>query len=355
MDTAHQPPRLGAFWPYTPTNLDEVLRWVELVNAGPYGRLWTGQSSVVDTTGAVAYAAGAGYRCSIGLGVQIIPMHNPVSTAQHIRVLSHAARAEVQVCFSPGDPAVQAAFTGRRYRSPLTATREFIAAVRALLDGTPGDPDGDYFPLGAQMPAAPLSSPVSIGIGVLRERMAELAGQVADTAVTWLTPPRYIHDVVAPALRGGAAAADRSVPHLVVPVHAALAAPNRDPRAITKRAIGTHLGLRHYQEMFASAGLGPAIQASRGIDAAVDGALEEGVLTYGSTHDIADRVAQVIAAGADEVPLVLHQPNQGWSSTRDEWLDVGRAVTARLSSVTPLRTLAAADRPATGSRSKEPA
>lgn len=326
MREPHAVPRLAAFWPYTPTCLDAFVQWSQLAGEGGYERLWVGQSSVIDTSGAVAFAAGSGHRCPIGVAVQVIPMHNPITTAQQIRVMAAASNAELRVCFSPGDAAAQIAFSGRRFRSPLTATREFLTILRAILDGDPLQQDGENFSFAAHIPVGAPDNPVRLGLGTLRPRMAHLAGEIADTAVTWLTPPAYVREVLIPALTEGAASAGRARPELVVPVHAALAAPDRDPRQIARRAIGNHLRASHYRDMLATAGETAALEAG------LDGALEARLLTYGTVEDIADRVAEVAAAGADEIPLVLHQPDRDWASMRDEWLSIGEAVSQRLAS-----------------------
>jgi hypothetical protein len=49
------------------------------------------------------------------------------------------------------------------------------------------------------MPTVPAPH-VEVGVGVLRERMAMLAGRRADVAITWLTPIRYLDQVLLPAL-----------------------------------------------------------------------------------------------------------------------------------------------------------
>lgn len=327
MSTPHTSPRLAAFWPFTPTRLDAFIRWSELAAEGPYHRLWVGQSAVIDTAGAIAFAAGAGHQCPIGVAVQVIPMHNPVTAAQQIRGMAAATNTELRVCFSAGDPAAQMAFTGRRFKSPLTATREFLTVLRAILDGEPLKQDGHYFSLAAHMPVEPPATGVKLGLGTLRPRMAHLAGEIADAAVTWLTPPAYVRDVLVPALTDGATSAQRPRPELIVPVHAALAAPDRDPRQIAQGALGSHLRSSHYREMLARAGENAALRPG------VDGALEARLLTYGTVDDIADRVVEVAASGADEIPLVLHQPGRSWSAIRDEWLSVGQAIAERLASV----------------------
>lgn len=322
-------PRLAAFSPFTPAAIDDVVRWSDLAS-GAYQRLWLGQSVAIDTATAVTYAAGAGHRCPIGIAVDVIPMHNPLSIAQSLRGIATATRHDVRACFSAGDPVAQERFTGRRYRSPLTATREFLTVLRRLLDGERVRHDGRYFPLDAQLPAKPMNERILLGIGVLRPGMTRLAGEIADTATSWLTPPEYVRDVIVPALDEGAAIAGRTRPELVVPVHAVLAAPGRDPVRLAELAIGKHLRTPSYRALLALAGQDGVLE--RGSSAALD----SGLVTYGSPADIAERVRAVAAAGADEVPLVLHRPyTDEWPVIRDEWLAVGAAVDDELRTAHP--------------------
>ncbi|WP_369366206.1 LLM class flavin-dependent oxidoreductase [Streptomyces sp. CG4] len=95
--------------------------------------------------------------------------------------------------------------TGKPYASPLTRTREFVQAVRGLVRGESVEqPEAEYFPITAGLPAVPCP-PIRIGIGVLRPKMARLAGEIADEAVMWMCPPDYLHDVLVPAVKDGLA------------------------------------------------------------------------------------------------------------------------------------------------------
>ncbi|MEO9324034.1 LLM class flavin-dependent oxidoreductase [Nocardioides sp. C4-1] len=319
-------PRLAAFWPFTPTAIDDVATWSELVTGGAFERLWLGQSVALETASTVAYAAGTGRRVPIGIAVNVIPMHHPLTVVQSMRAMAAATGHDVRVCFSAGDPVAQERFTGARYSSPMTAAREFLTVVRGLLDGERVRHDGTYFPLDAALPARPHAGRVLIGLGVLRPGMTRLAGELADTATSWLTPPDYVRDVLVPALDEGAAVASRPRPELVVPVHCVLAGPGRDPVALAEVAIGKHLRTPSYRKLLAAAGEDDVL--ARGHRAALD----SGLVTYGTADDIAERVLAVAAAGADEVPLVVHHPHRSWPAARDEWLEVGSAVAARLSS-----------------------
>jgi len=199
--------------------------------------------------------------------------------------------------------------------------------VRALVDGEPLRQEGRYFPMAVALPGPRLTSRVLLGLGTLRPRMARLAGEVADVATTWLTPPDYVRDVLVPALEEGARTAGRARPELVVPVHAVLAAPGRDPVELARTAVGTHLRADHYRTVLSMAGEHAAVR-----DGAA-GALASGLVTYGTADEIADRVVAAAEAGADEVALVLHQPHRPWPAVREEWLAVGEVVAARLARV----------------------
>lgn len=325
MDQQSLRPTLSAFWPYTPSAIDDVARWSEVVSGGPFERLWLGQSVALDTAAAVSYSAGTGRRCPVGIAVNVIPMHHPLALTQSLRAIAEATRHDVTACFSAGDPVAQQRFTGRRYASPLTAAREFLTVLRGLIDGEHVRHDGKYFPLDARMPARPSPHRVHLGLGVLRPGMARLTGELADLATTWLTPPDYLRDVIVPALQQGADSAGRARPRLVSPVHAIVAAPGRDAARLAEAAIGKHLRTPSYRTMLEQSGQGEVLE--RGHTAALD----SGLVTYGSPDDIARRVAEVATAGADEVPIVLHQPRDlPWAALREEWYALGDVIERRL-------------------------
>lgn len=320
------PARLSAFWPYTPATIRDVAPWMEMTAHGAFHRLWMGQSVAIDTAAAISYAAGAGHQCPIGIAVNVIPMHNPLSATQSVRAIASATQHGVKVCYSVGDPVAQERFTGQRYASSLTATREFLTVVRELLTGERVRHAGTYFTVDARLPAPDLSHRVRLGIGVLRPGMARLAGEIADTAATWLTPPTYLRDVLVPALEEGAIKAGRTGrPELVVPVHAILAAPGRDAGVLAEVAIGKHLRTPSYRKLLDLAGLGHIV------DKGPAAALESGLVTYGDADAVAERVRDIAAAGADEIPIVLHQPpGTPWPAAREEWLGLGEALANRL-------------------------
>ncbi|MFD0480771.1 hypothetical protein ACFQ0B_81275 [Nonomuraea thailandensis] len=132
--------------------------------------------------------------------------------------------------------------------------------------------------------------PVEVGAGVLRPGMARAAGTRADTAITWLTPPSYVKDVLAPALGTG--------PRIVTVVHAAVARPGRDPAHLAHLAAGAHLQAAHYTGMLRAAGIDADPSDTR---AGARALVSSGLFVTGTAAQVAGRLAAYHAAGVDEV------------------------------------------------------
>jgi len=194
--------------PFVPKRAEQVLPFAGLVRFGQAERLWQGQSLYIDSHQQFVTTAGAGLRTPIGTGVSLMPLQHPWHAAMQARSVAVAVGQPIVAGYGPGGRPFQQALLGAPYPSPLTACREYLTIMRGLLEGHRVTMTGDYFQCYASLP--PLASPpIELGLGVLRSRMAMLAGEVADVAITWLTPADDIRGVSAPATHDGAATARR--------------------------------------------------------------------------------------------------------------------------------------------------
>jgi 5,10-methylenetetrahydromethanopterin reductase len=316
----HNPVRLSAYAPYAAPDVQDAAWWVALASSLDLDRLWFGQQSSVSVLGGVGYAAGRGHRHPLGTAVTLMPTTTPFDAALDLRSLAQLSDHRVSACFSPGYPAVQTALAGRRWASPLTATREFLTAVRGLLAGGSVDVRGEYVSCTFTSPAPDVSDRVDLGLGVLRPGLARLAGELADCAVTWLASPDHLSTTLVPALQAGADDAGRARPRVVATLHAAPGVAEADAPAVVRRAIGPHLSAPHYRDMLRRDGFdidGPVTHDH------LVGALDRGLVTVGDISDILDRAADLTAAGADEVAVVLHHAD---GATRGDIADTWGAL-----------------------------
>ena len=285
--------------PLVPLRPEQAVPFASLVQWSAAHRLWQGQSVLVDAHQMFAFLAAAGFRIPVGTGVSVMPFRHPLDAAIQARSLAATMGAPVVAGFGPGAAILQESVHGSAWRSPLTAAREYLTIVRALLAGQGAAVDGEYFSLHGGIPPLP-GVDVELGLGVLRPRMARLAGELADVAITWLTPPAYLSARVLPALRAGAEAAGRPTPRLAAVVPVALSGPDRDPVELVLAGSTAHLKLPHYCAMLRDAGLDvdPADPA-RGARALVEG----GVFVHGEPDVVVKELDAYRAAGADEVVL----------------------------------------------------
>ncbi|MFD7534442.1 LLM class flavin-dependent oxidoreductase [Streptomyces sp. NPDC059819] len=285
--------------PFLPRRPEQVLPYAALVHWTEARRLWQGQALMIEPHQGFVYAAGAGFRVPVGLGVTLMPLRHPYEAALQARSLAMTTGQPVVAGFGPGGRQLQQSLRGTPYASPLTAAREYLTAVRGLLDGDAVDIKGDYVTCEAALSAFP-APPVEVGLGVLRPGMARLAGEVADRAITWLTPAAYLRDTVVPALREGAAAAGRPVPRLTAMVPLALSRSDRPAAELALASNAAHLQGPHYIDMLRRSG----VDVADGDPLAKARALVEGdAFLSGDMDELAAKLAAYEAAGVDEIVL----------------------------------------------------
>jgi alkanesulfonate monooxygenase SsuD/methylene tetrahydromethanopterin reductase-like flavin-dependent oxidoreductase (luciferase family) len=285
--------------PRVPYRPEQLLPYVALTQWSDAHRIWQGQALLNDPFQDFTYAAACGFRVPTGTGVTLMPLRHPHQAAIQAHSLAVASGHPVVAGFGPGAASFQASLLGAPYRSQLGAVREYVSVMRDLLEKGEADHVGEYFTCRAELAPVP-RPPVEIGLGVLRPRMARLAGEIADVAITWLTPAGYVRDVVMPALRAGAEAAGRPLPRVVVIVPLALAAPDRDPVELATVSNTGHTMLPHYADMLRRSGIETSTQDPRGNAGAL---LAGGAFLYGAKAELAARLREFADAGADEIVL----------------------------------------------------
>jgi 5,10-methylenetetrahydromethanopterin reductase len=293
-------PVVSVLLPLMPERPEQLLRYARLVHDGLAQRLWQGQAVTVDPSHGFAYAAGAGLRVPVGLAVTLMPMRHPFQAAMEARSLAATTGHPVIYGMGPGPELFQRLLTGAPYPSQLGAVRDYLTTVRGLLDAVPDASTSRY---AAALPLPALTHPpVLLGLGVLRPRMARLAGELADVAITWLAPAAYLAGTVTPALAAGAARAGRATPRISALVPVALHRPGRKPYRVALGSAYGHLRAPHYQDMLAKAGVTADPGDPR---AAAKALIDSGCFLYEDPAGLRRRLREYAAAGVSEVVLNL--------------------------------------------------
>ena len=94
--------------------------------------------------------------------------------------------------------------------------------------------------------------------------MLELAGEIADGAVLWLTPPAYVREVAVPAIAQGRQRAGKTLEgfEIVTAVPLAITHERTPALAAFRAELTRYLQLPFYRAMLERAGLGDGLRPS---------------------------------------------------------------------------------------------
>jgi alkanesulfonate monooxygenase SsuD/methylene tetrahydromethanopterin reductase-like flavin-dependent oxidoreductase (luciferase family) len=218
---------------------------------------------------------------------------------QQALVVAALAPGRLRLGVGPSHRATMEGTFGIRFERPLEHLREYVAVLRAALQGGPFDFDGKRFRVRGEVPNPP-------GVPVLASALGpgafQLAGEVADGALPFICPLDYLRDQALPALRAGAAQAGRPAPGIYAHCFAAVHRDRGAVHAAAREAIGGMLNAPFYQRMFVQAGFAEAAAGE------LSERIVDAVVVHGDEAAVAQRLRAHLDAGMEEVvvsPLVV--------------------------------------------------
>ena len=243
------------------------------------------------------FAAAAAVTSRIQMGTAIVPTfpRHPLVMAQQAADIATMAPGRLTLGVGPSHGPIMERQYGIPYVRPLEHLREYVTIVKTLLASGSVDFKGERYTVRSRLEPAPA---VPVIISALREASFELAGAVADGAVSWNCPAPYLHEVALPAMQRGAQQAGRTTPPLVG--HAFLTV-TEDADAVMAAAgvaLQRYPQLPNYAQMFAAAGYPEALEGAwsqRMLDAMV---------LHGNEETVRQRVEEFMSvSGADHLIL----------------------------------------------------
>jgi alkanesulfonate monooxygenase SsuD/methylene tetrahydromethanopterin reductase-like flavin-dependent oxidoreductase (luciferase family) len=150
--------------------------------------------------------------------VPIYPRH-PLVLAQQALALNDIAPGRLRLGIGPSHRVIIENMYGLQQSKPLAHLREYVEVLRtALWDGKVNH-SGHFYNVVFILPR---TAQIPIFISTLGKMAFQLAGQIADGALTWVCPVPYLLRTGIPALRSSAAAVGRSAPLLAAHIPVAL-------------------------------------------------------------------------------------------------------------------------------------
>ncbi len=255
--------------PGTPLDVHRVADDARLVEALGYDNLMF-EETKHDPYVLIALAAQATTRLGIGSAVAIAFPRSPTVTAMSAWTLQKLSRGRFILGLGTQVRGHIERRYGMRWSAPGPWMREYVQAVRAVWHGWQhGEQprfEGEHYSISLSVPLfdpGPIEHPrIPIHLAAVNAYMSQVAGEVADGLRPHpVCTPRYIREVMWPALRRGAARAGRSLDGFAVsikpliataPDEASLAEKVRDVRA----RVAFYASTPAYRAAFELHGLG---------------------------------------------------------------------------------------------------
>ncbi|GAC1430099.1 MAG: TIGR03564 family F420-dependent LLM class oxidoreductase [Ktedonobacteraceae bacterium] len=256
-------------------------------------QIWMTQSTPLPDT-LTTFAAAAVQTQHVRMGTAIVPTYprHPLALAQQILALHDLAPDRIRLGVGPSHRPIIEGVYGLAMPTPMEHLREYVGILRTILWDGKIDHTGRFYTIKTMFPR---TTRTPILISALREGAYYVAGEIADGAISWVSPVPYLLNRAYPALRAGAAKGGRAVPPLVAHIPVALSQDRPAVLAAARKQLGRYGRLPFYASMFAEAGF-PVSE-----DGTMSDALLNSLVVSGSEADVSARLTELLNDGLDEL------------------------------------------------------
>lgn len=278
-------------------NAATAVKTIAEAEAGGVRQIWMTHSPYFPDSLTIL-AAAATKTSTIRLGTSIVPTYprHPLVMAQQALSIHDIAPGRLRLGIGPSHQPIIEGIYGLRQETPLAHLREYVNVLRSVLWEGKVDHHGKFFNVKVSLPR---TAQIPILISTLGKKAFQLAGEIADGALSWVCPVQYLISSGIPALRIGAATANRqstTTPSLVAYISVAL---SEDRHAVLKaghQMIDIYTKLPFYNQMFSDAGF-PLTAGQQIPDALIDS-----FIVSGDEKTVVAKLTELLSvAGLDEL------------------------------------------------------
>jgi probable F420-dependent oxidoreductase len=270
--------RLGVWGHLDSLAAPDAIAYVRRAEELGYATLWVPETVGREPIALLALLAGA--TNAINLGTSIVSIWGRDAQAARTAALTIAEASGGRFILGLGvsHPHLAEKLRGHRFERPLSRMRDYLAAYRAAVYRGPRADDASEPP---------------VLVAALRERMVELAATDADGALPYLVTAERVAW-----MRGRLdAAAGGEHRQLAVTLPVVIGEP--DDREAARAYLKTYLRTPTYQASWELQGFDASDWDPPGSDR-----LLEAMVAIGSVDQVQDRIAAMLAAGADHVAII---------------------------------------------------
>ncbi|WP_369147792.1 LLM class F420-dependent oxidoreductase [Streptomyces sp. R44] len=219
--------------------IDDTVRLArEAYDAGLHSA-WFGQSFAYDSP---SLAAIVGREVpGLQVGTSAIPVfgRHPLLVSSQAQTAQAATGGRYHLGLALGTRYLTETAFGLPYERPIGLLREFLTALRPLLETGEADFHGELLtattPYSAAVPGA--RPPVPVLVAAMGPQALRVSGELADGILPFLAGPRALAEHIVPAVTAAAEAAGRPAPRIVALVPGVVTA---DAEGVRERAAEAH-------------------------------------------------------------------------------------------------------------------
>ncbi|MGW0871145.1 LLM class F420-dependent oxidoreductase [Streptomyces sp. NPDC002740] len=267
--------------------IDPTVQLAREAHAAGLRSAWFGQTFGYDSPSLAAIVGREVPGLQVGTAAIPVFGRHPLLVASQARTAQAATSGRYHLGLALGTKHLTETGFGIPYERPIARLREFLTALRQLVETGASDFHGELLtattPLPATVPGA--EPPVPLLVAAMAPQALRASGELADGILPLLAGPRALAEHIVPAVTAAARAAGRPSPRIVAFVPGVVTA---DVEAVRRTATGA---LAFYEQF-------PSYQRVIGLSGATRAA---DLAVIGDEETVAAEVRRYREAGATEV------------------------------------------------------
>jgi F420-dependent oxidoreductase-like protein len=284
--------RIGLFFSET-GNPDTLVQQAVDAERDGFATAWFSQIFGNDTLTLLALAGQKTSRIELGTSVVPVYVRHPHMLAQQALTVQAASNGRLALGIGLSHAPVVEGMWGLSYDKPARYMREYLSVLRPLLHDKRVQFQGEVFRVTATVQSD--AKPPALLVAALAPAMLQMAGELAEGTITWMTGVRTIETHTAPRIRAAAQAAGRPDPRVCVALPVAVTDDAPAARERAARLFQVYGQLPNYQRMLKKEGAeGPASVAVVGNEKEV----EQQIRSFASAG-ATDFASSIFPAGDD--------------------------------------------------------
>jgi F420-dependent oxidoreductase-like protein len=292
---------------------NQVIATIQDLERRGVNAAWLSAGGGLDSLTLFAAAAATTERILLGTCITTTWSRHPITAIQQAQVVGQLAPGRFRYGVGTGHAKSIEGMFGIDFNSPLSHLREYLTLSRALLDKGAVEFEGSYY-RGSSKLMAPMPE-IPVMAAALRPKAYEVCGELADGAISWVSPGVYLRDVALPALRKGADRAKRQAPPLIAHVPICVSEDFDAVCDAARNQLAIYPRSPFYQQMFAAAGFPEAGETETWSEGMV-----EGVVFSGNEGQVTSRINELFDWGISEIIVSVVTVGNDTAASRERTL-----------------------------------